>query len=193
LNKRKLTVLSAAIGLVMSATAMGGTLSESQYRVAKADIATRHQSDQAACEAMAGNAKDVCNAESNGRESVAKAELEHSYAPSLTHDYDVHIAKASASYAIANEKCDESAGNVQDVCRKEAKSAEVVARADAELMQKSAVANASANDDTAAAARKADMEKRDAAYAVAKEKCDSLADAAQASCIADAKKVHGQS
>ena len=172
---------------------MGDAISESQYRTAKGDIAIRHQSDQAACEAMAGNAKDVCNAESNGRESVAKAELEQAYAPSLTHDYDVHIAKAAANYAIANEKCDESAGNVQDVCRKEAKSAEAVARADAELMQKSAAANTGANEANGAAARKAAMEKRDAAYAVAKEKCDSLADAAQASCIADAKKAHGQS
>ena len=193
MNKHKLTVLSAAIGLVMSASAMGGTLSESQYQTGKDDIATRHKSDQAACEAMAGNAKDVCAAETDGRESIARAELEAAYAPSPTHRYDVRIAQANASYAIANEKCDEFAGNVQDVCRKEAKSAEVAARADAELMQKTGAANASASDENAAAARKAAMEKRDAAYAVAKEKCDSLADDAQASCIAEARKLHGQS
>jgi hypothetical protein len=30
------------------------------------------------------------------------------------------LAKADAAYAIANERCDDLAGNAQDVCRKEA-------------------------------------------------------------------------
>lgn len=172
---------------------MGGALSESQYQTGKDDISTRHRSDQAACEKLAGNAKDVCGAEANGRETVARAGLEVAYAPSTEHRYDLSIAEANAAYAIANEKCDAFAGNVQDVCRKEAKSAEVAAKADAELTQKTVDANVIAKDASAAAADKAAIEKRDAAYAVAKEKCDSLADGAQASCIAEARKVHGQS
>jgi hypothetical protein len=193
LNRYKLTVLAAAISFAMSASAVGGTLSEAQYRTGKDDVSARHRSDQAACEKLAGNTKDVCGTEANGRETVARAELEVAYAPSAEHRYDLGIARANAAYAIANEKCDEFAGNAQDVCRKEAKSAEVAAKADAELTQQTVDANVTAIDANAAAADKAATEKRDAAYAVAKEKCDALADAAQATCIAEARKVHGQS
>jgi hypothetical protein len=109
-------MLSAAIGLAFSASAMGGTLSESQYRAGKDDISTRHRSDQAACEAMAGNAKDVCGKEANGRELVASAELEAAYAPSAEHQHDLSIARANAAYDIASEKCDALAGDAQASC-----------------------------------------------------------------------------
>lgn len=193
MNKRNLTALSAAIGLVMSASAMGGTLSEAQYRTAAQGISARHASDAATCLTMAGNTKDVCMAEANGRESVAKAELEATYDDSSKHRYDASMARASAAHAIAKEKCDDLAGNAQDVCRKEAQSAEVAAKAEAERVQKTADANATARDATSDADRTATAEKRDAAYAVAKEKCDSLAAEAQATCIQEAKARHGQS
>ena len=193
MNKRKLTALSAAIGLVMSASAVGGTISEAQYRTAAQGISARHATDEAACQAMAGNTKDVCMTEANGRESVAKAELEATYVNSSEHRYDVSMAKASAAYAIANEKCDDLAGNTQDVCRKEAQSVEVAAKAEAERVHKTADASATVRDATSDADKKAATEKREAAYAVAKEKCDSLAADAQAKCIQEAKALHGQS
>src|SRR5512137_2902222 len=133
----------------MSASAMGGTMSEAQYKAAGETIAAKHRSDEAACEAMAGNTKDVCMAEANGRENVAKAEREASYDGSSKHRYDVSMAKASAAYSVANEKCDDLAGNAQDVCRKEAKGTEVNAKAEAERVHKTADVNATAHDSKA--------------------------------------------
>jgi len=78
-------------------------------------------------------------AEANGRESVAKAELEATYESSNKHRYDVSMAKASAAYAIANEKCDDLAGNAQDVCRKEAQSTEIAAKAEAERVRRTLI------------------------------------------------------
>jgi hypothetical protein len=193
LNKRKLTVLSAAIGLAISTSAMGERISEAQYKTAGQSITARHTSDQKACEAMAGNSKDVCTAEADGRESVAKAELELSYSDSSEHWYDVRIAKANAAFAIANEKCDDFAGNAQDVCRKEAQSAEIAAKSEAERAQKTADADAIARDATTEAGKQAATEKRNAAYAVAKEKCDALANDARTTCIQEAKARYGQS
>jgi hypothetical protein len=193
LNKRKLALLSAAIGLALSAGAMGADISEAQYKTAEQGISARHTSDQTACEAMAGNRKDVCMEEAKGRQNVAKAELELSHGNSAEHRQDVRIAKANAAYAVANEKCDELGGNAQDVCRKEAQSAQVAAKADAERMQTTAESNATARDAAADAAKKASAEKDDAAYAVAKEKCDSLAGVAQNTCITEAKARHDQS
>jgi hypothetical protein len=193
LNNRKLTILAAAIGFAMSASAMGADISEAQYKKTGQGISARHSSDQAACESMAGNRKDVCMAEANGRESVAKAELELSYGNSAEHRQDVRIAKANAEYEIASEKCEALAGNAQDVCRKEAQSAQVAAKSDAERIQTTAVANATARDATAEAGKKASSEKSDAAYAVDKEKCDSLAGDAQNTCIKEAKARRDQS
>lgn len=193
MNIPNITALSAVIGLSFSAVALGGTLSEAQYKSAKEGFSTRFQADEAACQAKAGNSKDVCMAEASGRESVAKAELEASYAPSDEHGYDVRIAKSHAAFMIANEKCDDLAGNAQDVCRKEATSADVAARADAESARTTSGANATAKDASTEAGTKAANEKRDAAYAVAKEKCDSLAEDAKATCVKEAKARFGQS
>jgi len=192
MNKLKITALVAAIGLAMSASAMGAGISEAQFKSAGQGISARHTADQATCEALAGNRKDVCNAEANGRENVAKAELELSYGDSDKHRYDVRVAKADAAYTIANEKCDDLAGNVQDVCRKEAQSAQVTAKAEAEQAQKTAAASATAGEATKAADKQAALEKRNAAYAIAKEKCDSLANDAKVTCIQEAKARYGQ-
>ena len=164
MNKLKITALSAAIGLAISASAMGASLSEAQYKSAGQRISARHTADLATCEALAGNRKDVCNAEADGRQNVAKAELELSYGDSDKHRHDVRIAKADAAYAIANEKCDDLAD-----------------------------ANATASEATKAADKQAALEKRNAAYAIAKEKCDSLANDAKVTCIQEAKARYGQS
>lgn len=193
MNKLKITALSAAIGLAMSASAVGASLSEAQYKSAGQRISAQHTVDLATCEALAGNRKDVCIAETNGRQNVAKAELELSYGDSDKHRHDVRIAKADAAYAIANEKCDDLAGNAQDVCRKEAQSAQVAAKAEAEQAQTTADANANASEATKAADKQAALEKRNAAYAIAKEKCDSLANDAKVTCIQEAKARYGQS
>jgi len=204
MNKFNLTALSAAFCLAMSAGAIGGTISKTDYKAAKEDVAARYKSDAAACTAMTGNAKDICIEEAKGRENVARAELEANDSPSARHRYDVRIAKADAAYAVAKEKCDDFSGNAKDVCVKEAKAAHVAAKADAKLADKTANANATAREKTADAnaaaraktadARKdATADKRDADYAVAKEKCEALAGDAKASCVKEAKVRYGQS
>ena len=204
MNKFNLTALAAALCLTASAGAFGAVMSKAEYKSAGQDIAGRYASDQAACKATTGNAKDICSEEAKGREKIAKAELEANYQPSDKHRYDLRIAKADAAYAVAKEKCDDLAGNAKDVCRKEAKSAYVTAKADAKLADKTAVANAAARektadakatarDKTADAQKDAATEKRDAAYAVAKEKCDAFAGDAKAGCLKDAKARYGQS
>jgi hypothetical protein len=203
MNKFNLVALLAALCLAISTSAIGGTMSKAEYKAAKQDISAKYKADRAACKAMTGNAKDICIEEAKGREKVAKAELEENYSPSAKHRYNVRMAKAEATYAVAKERCDDFSGNAKDVCRKEAKSAYVAAKADAKLAEKTSDANATAREKTEEAnatarettteARKdAATEKRDAAYAVAKEKCDAFADDAKAKCIKDAKARYGQ-
>ncbi len=204
MNKFNLTVLSAAFCLAMSSSAIGATLSKTEYKAAKTDISAKYKTEKAACKSLAGNAKDICVEQAKGNEKVAKAELEEKYSPSEKNSYNVRIAKADSAYWVAKEKCDDAAGNAKDVCVKEAKAAHVTAKANAKVAEKTADANATAGAKTAdanatavskttAARKDAAAEKRDADYAVAKEKCDALAGDPKANCIKEAKVRFGQS
>ena len=201
--KFNLTVLSAALCLAMSTGAIAATKTKAEYEGVKAEIANKYKADKAACDAMSGNAKDICKEEAKGHQKVSKAELEASHSPSEKHRFDVRMAKADAAYAVAKEKCDDSAGNAKDVCRKEAKSAYVTAKENAKLAEKTADANAmahektvdanvTANEKKTAARKDAASEKRDAEYAVAKEKCDAMAGDAKTNCVKEAKVHYGQ-
>jgi hypothetical protein len=204
MNKFTLSMLSVAVCLAISPLAIGAVMSKSDYKAAKEGISAKFKADQAACAAMTGNVKDICSEEAKGRERVATAELVATNEPTSKHRYDVRLAKANATYAVAIEKCDDLSGNDKDVCVKEAKAALVSGKADAKLASRTAEANTIAREKTADAntvaraktvdARKdAEAEKRDAAYAVAKEKCDAFADDVKTNCLKDAKIRYGQS
>ena len=133
-------------------------------------------------------------AEANGKEKVAKAELEARYKPSERTSHAPRVAKAQADYAVAREKCDDKVGNEKDVCVKEAKAAETRAKADAKAQIKITQANKDAKETSGEARKKADEtganarknaadQKRDADYAVAKEKCDVYAGGAKDYCV----------
>lgn len=198
-----ITAIAAVISLAFNAGAMAQSMSKDEYKAEKERIAAEHESAEASCGSLSGNAKDVCEAEAKGKEKVAKAELEARYHPTPKTRYEARIAKAEADYSIAKEKCDDKAGNVKDVCVKEAKAAETAAKADAKMQMKTTDAKMHANEESAEAhmkakeeessARKdAESEKRDADYAVAKEKCDSLAGDAKDRCVAEAKAHYGK-
>lgn len=203
MNKHNHILLAVISCFALSTAVLAAAPTKEEYKRIKDDISAKYKVDKAACDALAGNAKDICREEASGRESVAKAELEQNYEPSSKHQYKLSMAQAEATYAVAKEKCDDAAGNAKDVCRKEAKQAYVAAKADAKLKKKTGDANATAgakiNDAKQAAGEKkveanqdAATAKRDAAYAVAKEKCDALAGDAKANCIKDAKARNGQ-
>ena len=204
MNRRRISAISLAIGLAFSAGAMAENMSKEQYKSGKAGIATDYKTDMAACGAYAGNAKDICKAEADGREKVARAELEAGYKPSNDASYKLRVAKAEAVFAVAKEKCDDKSGNVKDVCVQEAKAVSVAAKADAKAQRKTSDANAAAvatsnkasnlaGEKGAAARKDAAADKRDADYAVAKEKCDAFAGDAKSSCMSDAKARYGKS
>lgn len=192
MEKFNLTAMSGALCLALSAGAFAVTPTEADYNSMKMSISANYKADEAKCEVLAGNTKEICMAAAGGNQNVAKAELEQNYRPSAQHRYDVQIAKANATYAVATEKCDEFSGNSEAVCDKEAKSKMIAAKADADVALKTADANAKAQQKTTDARMDAAADKRDATYGVAKEKCDVLAGDAKDSCIKMAKVNNGQ-
>ena len=209
-----ISAIVLAISLAFSANAMAESMTKNQYKSHVKSIESTYKVDKAACNSYTGNAKDICVAEAKGKKSVAKAELEANYKPSVKARYEANVAKADADYSIASEKCDDKSGNDKDVCVKEAKAAKVHQIADAKTQMKSNQANAEAKEtsgeaqavandksgdanakaaETKADARKdATVEERKADYAVAKEKCDALAGNVKDKCISDAKLRYGQ-
>jgi len=172
--------LVVAAALVLS-TAQAATITKADYQAGKTRIGADYKADKAACASLAANAKDICVEEAKAKEKVARAELEYSFTGKPADRNKVLIAKAESTYAVAEEKCDDKAGNDKDVCVKEAKAAEVRALADAKLGKEIGEATKGAADD-----------KRDADYKVAIEKCDALAGDAKAACVTAAKARFGK-
>ncbi len=156
-------------------------MSQADYDSGKTRIGADFKTDKAACGTLASNAKDICVEEANGKEKIARAELEAGHSGKAADQNKVLVVKAETAYAVAKEKCDDLAGNVKDVCVKEAKAVEVKALADAKLGKQIGEATTEAADD-----------KRDANYKVATEKCDALAGDAKAGCLSAAKTKFGK-
>ena len=156
--------------------------SDADYKAGKDRISADYKADKAACDGLAGNAKDICVEQAKGKENVAKAELEYAHTGKGSDGNKVAVAKADAAYAVAKEKCDDLSGNPKDVCVKEAKAAHV-----------KGLAQAKASKQTAEARSDASKDMRDADYKVAAEKCEALAGDPKAACISAAKAKYGKS
>lgn len=213
MKKIKLSILTITIALAFNINANAESMSKNQYETTSKKIDVDYKAARSACDSLSANANDICLAEAKGRSSVAEANLEAVYKPTADNRYKAHVAKADADYAVAEQKCDDKAGNDKDVCMKEAKAINTRLIANAKLEKQSRKANAEANEksmdakdeatnitndaksdamETKSEARKdAIMEQRDADYAVAKEKCDSLAGNAKDKCIDKAKLKFG--
>lgn len=214
MNKLNINMIAIALGLAFSAGSMAEGIGKTEYQAGKDRIAAEYTSAKTGCDALSGNKNDICVADAKGKQKVAMAELEASYKPSRETRYEARVAKAEADYAVANERCDDLAGNTKDVCVKEAKAAEVAAKADAKAQMKTGDANAAANEKTSEAnaaaneksadarikagrqsadARKdAATDKREAEYKVAKEKCDAFAGGTRDECLGQAKEQFGK-
>ena len=201
---RLMIVLLTALGLMLAGCASQSAaptanarpiapMSKDAYDTAVRNAESQYKIDKDACASRTGNAKDICMAEANGREKVAKADAEAGYKNTPKAREDARVARAEADYGVAKEKCDELSGNSKDVCVKEANARRVRAQADAKIEQVAADTQEDSAAKQAEARRKAVESKRDADYKVAIEKCDALSGAAKDTCVSDAKLRFGKS
>lgn len=175
---RATLVVAAAFALPWAHAAV---TTKADYDAGKARIEADFGTAKAACAGLAGNRNDICLEQAKGKEKVARAELEFAHTAKPADGAKVAVARADADYAVARERCDDTAGNVKDVCVQEAKAAQTKAMANAKLGEEVGASNRDANDAA-----------RDADYKVATEKCDALAGDARTSCVAAAKAKFGK-
>ena len=177
-----------AAGLLLGTHAMAQTLSPNDFSTSKIRIKAELKIEKKACASLANNAKDICVAQAKGKESVALAELDNSYKPTLKTQYKVRMAKGEAAYDLDKEKCDDLSGNPKDVCKKEAKAALTAAKADAIVQMKTSELSSESRVIRAEAA----ADNRAAQLKVAQEKCDALASTAKDACLAAANASFGK-
>lgn len=176
------TALFAACALaLLHGPVHAQSMSKADFEVRKDRIAAEYKVDKTACGKLAGNAADICKAEAKGKEKVAHADLTCAYSGKSADRTKLLEAKAHAAYEVAEEKCDDQAGQAKDLCVQEAKSAKAKALADAKM-----------GKDIHDARTDASKEKTDANYKVAAEKCDTLSGAGKADCVSAAKRQYGK-
>ena len=168
-------------------------ITKDTYDTAVKNAEMQAKIDKDACSSRSANAKDICLAEANGKEKVAKADAEAAYKSTPKAREDARVTRAEATHNVAKEKCDELAGNPKDVCVKEADAALVKAKADANVDRVAADTRREAATKEAEARKEANADKRDAEYKVAIEKCDAFAGTAKNSCVSAAKAQYGKS
>ena len=194
MTRSKLFVaLFTAAGLMLSGAAVAQGTSKDARDLNIKNAEAVYKSDKATCDALSGNAKDICVEEARGKEKVAKADAEAAYANTPKAREAARLARADAVYEVAKERCDDLAGNPKDVCVTEAKAALTRAKADAKVDRVAADTRNESIEKTADAQRQASNDKRDADYKVAVEKCDTFAGAAKDVCVRDAKDRFGKS
>jgi len=179
--------ISLAIAGMLLGTAPAYAMTKAEQKAEQDRIAADYKLSHDKCKGLSGNAQDICMAEAQGAEKVAKADLEANYHPSAKTRYQSRAARADAAYATAKEKCDDFAGNAKDVCRGDAKAAHVRALADAKADRKINAAQNTANEKIGEVRKDADEDKRNADYKAARERCDALAGDAKDRCVSDAK------
>jgi hypothetical protein len=126
-KKLNVKVIALAVGLAFSAGAMAQSMSKDDYKLSKDRIAVEYKTAKTGCASLSGNSNDICMAEADGSQNVARAELEAGYKPTSKTRHAARIAKADANYAVAKERCDDMAGNSKDVCVKRAMAADTAA------------------------------------------------------------------
>jgi hypothetical protein len=186
-------MLSAGVGLAgTAAAATTSPMSQDAYNVAIKNASATYKADKATCDALSGNAKDICVEEAKGKEKMAKADAEAAYKNTAKAREAARVAHAEAAYNVAKERCDDLAGNPKDVCVKEAKAALVKGKADAKVDRVATDTSKDAAVKQADASKEAADDKRDANYKVAIEKCDALAGPAKDACVGRAKMQYGK-
>jgi len=101
MNKLNVKVIVLAVSLAFSAGAMAQGMSKQDYKAGKEKIEAEYKSAKAGCASLAGNPNDICVAEAQGKEKIAKAELFATYKPTRKSHYQARLAKADADYAVA--------------------------------------------------------------------------------------------
>ena len=173
MNQLFASVLIGTASLAFAVTASAAPAhSRATYNATFEKATADGKAAQDKCDALSGNAKDVCIEQAKAVEGRAKADAKAQYKRTRKTRTEARIAAADGDFAVAAAKCRAKAGNDQDFCVEEAQAVHAKAIEDAKSTKKVADASADA---------------REAEYRVALQKCDTLSAAGKDSCVEETK------
>lgn len=139
---------------------MAQSMSKDAYKIAADRITADYTTEKASCDVLSGNTKRISalprpRAKNRSPRLISKSVTNRPQKIATKR----LLRRRRGDFAVANEKCDDKAGNDKDICVKEAKAIETRVKADAEAQLKTAEANKVANEKSAEAAIKARAER----------------------------------
>lgn len=191
---------SSAVLLVLGLMSGGGAwaegMSPTDFQRERELVGDEYESSRRACDALSGNAADICIAEAIGAKNLANAKLDARYRPGSENSDRVRVAKEDELYGVANERCDELFGNTRDICLKAATAAKNSTQdIDKENLLRSGSGDRYRNaprDPSIVDRRHRVTERMDDEYAVELAKCEARAEHDKASCVTDVKVRFGK-
>jgi hypothetical protein len=96
MSKLMHSLIAAALGAGLVATAQADNMSRDQYKAEKDRIEAQYKRAKARCDSLSGNAKDLCTVEAKGAEKVAEAELEARREGTAKARQDARLARIEA-------------------------------------------------------------------------------------------------
>jgi hypothetical protein len=136
---RKLIASLALGSCLIGSAAISGAVSDDAkaiYEAAAEHAASEFRDAHVKCDALNGNAQDVCIAEAKARQTRAKGEAEAHYKNTAKARIKARTDLAHAEYVVAEVRCGSKAGKDKDICIKEAKATRTAAIAEAKVDKK---------------------------------------------------------
>lgn len=126
---KRMTLIGGAAALVLAATAGAFAVDpgprQDGYKPGLQRIELQRRRDDAACLRLKDGARDLCKVQAEGREKVARAQLEAQRKPGPDSEQAVKEAQAEADYRVARQRC--AGGPGKDACIARAKDARAAA------------------------------------------------------------------
>lgn len=107
---------ATAFGIGASVSSTPSMMSRGDYEAAKVAIAAESRELSALCDTQRGTSRQVCLAETRGREEILLAELESRYRGTVTAGRDAAMVRVRAKYEIERSRCSAYAGFKRDSC-----------------------------------------------------------------------------
>jgi hypothetical protein len=115
--------LALALGVGAAGFVHGaeGGMTKDAFRAAEKRLESQAKAQRKACARLKGNAKEVCEVQAKGWETVAKAYLQARLEPGPEAEKEAKFARADADYAVARQRCASLKDPARDKCVDRAK------------------------------------------------------------------------
>lgn len=177
------TLLATAAGTSFAAPTFALNHDPATYRNLTQKAGADYRDAIAKCDAMSGNAQDVCAAQAKLTriQTEAKALAQYNNTPASREK--ARTSLADAEFSLAKARCDGKSGADKDDCMNNAKSVHSAALADAKADRSTAAATAA----TAPGGLVTSTETRDPVKAAAVDKCAQTAGDSKIGCVIETK------